>query len=168
MCVYLYISAIHPVLKSIIFYVKGAPRRKRPSAEAATLAEVINELVKTERSYVRKLHILKRSYAVPLRSFARDKDTAIIPQYEANTMFGNLDNIISANEAFLSDLESMLSRSGMKDASGIGDVLLRHVGPLCSSSEIHSMATLRLVQGNQDIRLLQTVLFQDRGSSVYF
>ncbi len=127
--------------------------------EAATLVEVINELVKTERSYVRKLNVLKRSYADPLRSFARAKDTAIIPPYEAKTMFGNLDSVIPANEAFLADLECMLSRNGMKDADGVGDVFLRHVGSLYSSSGIHSMAMLRLVQGTQDIRLLQTVLF---------
>ncbi|KAF8338748.1 uncharacterized protein EI90DRAFT_3038954 [Cantharellus anzutake] len=104
----------------------GVSKQKRPSAEVATLVEVLNELVRTERSYVRKLHVLKRSYADPLRSFARAKDTAIIPPYEAKTMFGNLDSIILANETLLADLELMLSPNGPKQVGGIGDVLLKH------------------------------------------
>lgn len=94
---------------------------------------MINELVKTERSYLRKLNILKKSYADPLRSFARTKDTAIIPPYEAKTMFGNLDSLIPASEAFLSDLERMLAPNGARMVGGVGDVTLKHVSitPSC-------------------------------------
>ena len=76
----------------------------------------------SERSYVRRLQILKNDYADPLRNFARSKDTAIIPTYEANTIFGNIDNLLPVNEAFLADLEKMSTVGRLE----IGDVVLRH------------------------------------------
>lgn len=92
----------------------------------SALADVINELVSTERSYVKRLQILKNDYADPLRKFAKNKDTAIIQPYEANTLFGNIDNLLPVNEAFLTDLEKMLAPNGAKTVGGIGDVALRH------------------------------------------
>ncbi|KAG6911239.1 hypothetical protein DXG01_003106 [Tephrocybe rancida] len=103
-----------------------ATQRQRALTDSSALSSVINEFVTSERSYVRKLQILKVDYADPLRSFARSKDTAIIPAYEANTLFGNIDNLLPVNEAFLTDLEKMLGPSGPKTVGGIGDVALRH------------------------------------------
>lgn len=77
-----------------------------------------------------KLRVLKTSYADPLRSFARNKDTAIIPAYEANTLFGNIDALVPANEAFLADLERMIAPNGKRTVGGIGDVTRKHVGNL--------------------------------------
>lgn len=90
------------------------------------LAAVVNELVTSERSYVKRLQILKHDYADPLRNFARSKETAIIPAYEAKTLFGNVDNFLPVNEAFLADLEIMLSPNGHQVVGGVGDVALRH------------------------------------------
>lgn len=90
------------------------------------LAAVINELVTSERSYVRRLQILKNDYADPLRKFARNKDTAIVPVYQANTLFGNIDNLLPVNEAFLTDLEKMIIPNGHQAVGGIGDVALKH------------------------------------------
>ena len=70
---------------------------------------MITELVTSERSYVRRLQILKNDYADPLRNFARSKETAILPAYEAKTLFGNIDNLLPVNEAFLTDLEKMMA-----------------------------------------------------------
>jgi hypothetical protein len=70
--------------------------------------------------------MLKNDYADPLRGFARSKETVIIPAYEANTLFGNIDNLIPVNEAFLADLEKMLAPNGPKTVGGVGDVALRH------------------------------------------
>ncbi|KAI0776132.1 hypothetical protein BD413DRAFT_261330 [Trametes elegans] len=89
------------------------------------LNEVIRELVSTERSYVKRLRILKTDYADPLRSFARSKETAIIPPYEAKTLFGNVDNLLPVNEAFLTDLEKM-EKMAHKGGPGVGDVALKH------------------------------------------
>ncbi|KAH9855021.1 hypothetical protein C2E23DRAFT_725243 [Lenzites betulinus] len=87
--------------------------------------EVLKELVSTERSYVKRLHMLKTDYADPLRSFARSKETAIIPPYEAKTLFGNIDNLLPVNEAFLTDLEKM-EKMAHKGGPGVGDVALKH------------------------------------------
>ena len=89
------------------------------------LNEVIKELVNTERTYVKRLRILKTDYADPLRSFARSKETAIIAAYEAKTLFGNIDQLLPVNEAFLTDLEKM-ERMAHKGGPGVGDVALRH------------------------------------------
>jgi len=90
------------------------------------LAAVINELVTSERSYIRRLQVLKTDYADPLRRFARNKDTAIIPVYQANTLFGNIDNILPVNEAFLTDLEKMIASNDSQPLRGVGDVALKH------------------------------------------
>ncbi|KAG6880357.1 hypothetical protein C0992_007768 [Termitomyces sp. T32_za158] len=103
-----------------------ATQRTRDLSDTTALSSVINELVTSERSYVRRLQILKNDYADPLRNFARSKDTAIIPTYEANTLFGNIDNLIPVNEAFLTDLEKMLGPNGPRTVGGVGDVALRH------------------------------------------
>ncbi|EGN93023.1 hypothetical protein SERLA73DRAFT_98341 [Serpula lacrymans var. lacrymans S7.3] len=104
----------------------GVHQRKRAMTNTSALADVINELVSTERSYVRRLRILKSEYADPLRSFSRSKSTAILPPYEAKTLFGNIDNLLPVNETFLTDLEKMLAPNGAKTVGGVGDVALRH------------------------------------------
>lgn len=94
--------------------------------ESPAIQDIINELVSTERSYVKRLHILKYDYADPLRTFARTKDTAIIAAYQAKTLFGNVDNLLPVNESFLADLEKMVAPDGPQNVGYIGDVVLRH------------------------------------------
>ncbi|KAH0839928.1 hypothetical protein J3R83DRAFT_882 [Lanmaoa asiatica] len=101
----------------------GEPQRKRSATDSSALSEVINELVNTERSYVKRLRTLKNDYADPLRQFSKSKSTAILPPYEAKTLFGNIDNLLPVNEAFLADLEKMIAPNGSRN---IGDVALRH------------------------------------------
>ncbi|KAI0692571.1 hypothetical protein BC835DRAFT_1416498 [Cytidiella melzeri] len=103
----------------------GLYSRKRANTINAALSDTINELVTTERTYVKRLRTLKSDYADPLRTFARSKDTAIIPSYEATTLFGNIDQLLPVNEAFLADLEMMLSPDG-DEVGGVGDVALAH------------------------------------------
>lgn len=89
----------------------------------------IRELVETERSYVRRLDALYNRYAQPLRQYARHRQQAIIPLYEAQRLFGNVGELLGANMAFLQELEA-LSQSD-EDATQlkqrIGDVTHRHV-----------------------------------------
>ncbi|KAH8094910.1 hypothetical protein BXZ70DRAFT_1066217 [Cristinia sonorae] len=94
--------------------------------DSSALPDVINEFVSTEQSYVKRLRILKTDYADPLRTFARSKSTAIIPPYEAKTLFGNIDQLLPVNEAFLEDLEKMMRPDGLRTVGGIGDVALKH------------------------------------------
>ena len=75
--------------------------------------------------------MLKHHYANPLRRFARSKDMVIIPAYEAKTLFGNINNLLPVNEAFLTDLERMAAPNGHKIVGGVGDVALRHFKELC-------------------------------------
>ncbi|KAI0050211.1 hypothetical protein FA95DRAFT_662337 [Auriscalpium vulgare] len=100
--------------------------RRRAMTDTSAIQDIINELVDTERSYVSRLKILKKNYADPLRSFATRKESMIIPAYEANTLFGNIDNIIPVNEALLADLEKMVAPDGPRMVGYIGDVMLRH------------------------------------------
>ncbi|KAJ3566313.1 hypothetical protein NP233_g7081 [Leucocoprinus birnbaumii] len=97
-------------------------QRQRKLTDTSALSSVINELVSSERTYVKRLQMLKNDYADPLRS----KETAIIPAYEAKTLFGNIDILLPVNEAFLADLEKMLALNGARTVGGVGDVALRH------------------------------------------
>lgn len=103
-----------------------AAQRKRALMDPEALMSVVTELVTSERSYVKRLQILKFDYADPLRNFARGKDTVIIPAYEAKTLFGNIDNLLPVNEAFLMDLERMIVPNGPQTVGGVGDVALKH------------------------------------------
>ncbi|VDB90118.1 unnamed protein product [Peniophora sp. CBMAI 1063] len=100
--------------------------RRRAMTNTSAIQDIINELVSTERSYVKRLRVLKHDYADPLRSYARSKETAIIPAYEANTLFGNIDALLPVNEAFLADLELMMASDGPQTVGDIGDIALRH------------------------------------------
>ncbi|KAG9050452.1 hypothetical protein FS837_005257 [Tulasnella sp. UAMH 9824] len=104
--------------------------RKRALTASTAFNDVLNELVATERSYVSRLKTLKLSYADPLRKFAKKKEEAILPLYEAKTLFGNIDAILPANEAFLADLEQMMTPEGPSTVGGVGDVALRHIRDL--------------------------------------
>ncbi|KAN0131381.1 hypothetical protein V8E53_010758 [Lactarius tabidus] len=95
-------------------------------ANASAIEDILNEFVNTERSYVKRLRTLKHDYADPLRTFARSKDTAIISLYDANVLFGNIDNLLPVNEALLADLEKMVSPEGPQTVGFIGDVARRH------------------------------------------
>jgi hypothetical protein len=50
----------------------------------------------------------------------------IIPPYEANVMFANIDSLVISAEAFCRDLLH-IDVSGRVSGQGIGDVCLRHV-----------------------------------------
>ncbi len=104
----------------------GPLQRKRALTNTSALTSVINELVSTERSYVQRIRTLKNDYADPLRKFSRSKETAIIPSYEAKTLFGNIDNLVPVNEAFLADLDAMMASNGEGPVGGIGDICLKH------------------------------------------
>ncbi|KAI0921011.1 hypothetical protein AcW2_006119 [Taiwanofungus camphoratus] len=114
-------SSMHSSLESITD-IPTSENRRRAMTNTSALADIIRELVTTERSYVVRLRTLKNDYADPLRMFSRNKDTAILPPYEAKTLFGNIDNLVPVNEAFLEDLEKMAVPNG----PGVGDVALRH------------------------------------------
>lgn len=92
---------------------------------------MLQELVRTEKSYVQRIEVMYQRYAVPLRQMARDRDTSIIPLYESQRLFGNIGEILGANMAFLRDLEEyMAARTRGTEEVGstrLGDIIYRNV-----------------------------------------
>ncbi|KAK6904572.1 hypothetical protein I203_105388 [Kwoniella mangroviensis CBS 8507] len=72
------------------------------------LNNLIEELVRTERSYLSRIHALK----------------TLIPPYEAKAMFANIEAIVPASAAFLTDLDAMMQSGRAEDT--VGDVCLKH------------------------------------------
>ena len=64
-------------------------------------------------------------YAGPLRFFAKQGNTVIIPKYHAKTLFGNIDAVLPAAQTFLSDLEELWTTG--QASTLLGDLCLRHV-----------------------------------------
>lgn len=95
----------------------------------ARFESLLRELVETERSYVRRIDALYNRYAQPLRQHARHRQTAIIPLYEAQRLFGNIGELLGANMAFLQDLESAAqSTNDMSQLKhSIGEIAHRHM-----------------------------------------
>jgi hypothetical protein len=65
---------------------------------------------------------------LPLRTLAKDRDTAIIPLYEAQRLFGNIGEILRANTIFLEALEGFLDmRNRRQESENLGDVVYNNV-----------------------------------------
>lgn len=107
------------------------PAENQPSGSGnpAKFESQVQELVETERSYVRRIDALYNRYAKPLRQRARDREGAIIPLYEAQRLFGNIGELLGANLAFLKEMEGLLQGQDGLDAlkSCIGEVVHRHM-----------------------------------------
>ncbi|WFD30744.1 hypothetical protein MSPP1_001768 [Malassezia sp. CBS 17886] len=114
------------------------PTSPAPSDAASVFSDVdaqvtralvlaFQELLTTERSYVRRIEALIDRYAVPLRQLALDKDTQIVPPAAAAAMFGNVADIVAANKLLLCELEVLREQGPCAMASSIGDVLLQNM-----------------------------------------
>ncbi|WOO83440.1 Rho guanine nucleotide exchange factor gef2 [Vanrija pseudolonga] len=113
------------------------------SSEMQTrLSAILDEFIKTERSYVARIKALKMSYADPLRHFAKQGYSVIVPMYEAKTLFSNIDVILPAAQSFLADLEAVWALGNA--AAQVGDVCLRHLKTL------KTIDPYRTYIGNQD------------------
>ncbi|CCF47991.1 hypothetical protein NDA11_002901 [Ustilago hordei] len=126
-------SSITAVSSSLAASSSPSTAHKLPTASKASeidparLFGRVQELIDTERSYVRRIDVLHQKYAIPLRTLAKDRDTAIIPLYEAQRLFGNIGEIAGANRAFLNDLERLASQGQDVLRAGLGDVLYNHM-----------------------------------------
>ena len=92
-----------------------------------------------------------QNYADPLRNFARQDFSKIIPMYEAKTLFTNIDAIVAASKLFLEDLEKMWASA--QGETTVGDICLRHVG----TPELTVVLITVPAQGPQDSRSLSHV-----------
>ncbi|GHJ88511.1 hypothetical protein NliqN6_4913 [Naganishia liquefaciens] len=109
----------------------GTPSKtdKAGKQDPIRLGKVVNELKETEQGYLRRISYLKTSYADPLRKFAKRKETTIIPLYEANVIFANIDNLVTSAEAFCRDL-MLVDLSGRVPGHGVGEICLKHLKEL--------------------------------------
>ncbi|TIA88129.1 hypothetical protein E3P99_02789 [Wallemia hederae] len=93
------------------------PPTKTPNLQS--FQQQLNELISTEKSYVKRINALKINYADPLRHFAKHKDTQIINHFDAKSLFANIDQILHINTAFLNELEHA-------NELNIGNICLSH------------------------------------------
>ncbi|CDU23628.1 uncharacterized protein SPSC_02257 [Sporisorium scitamineum] len=100
---------------------------KPSNVDPSRLFGRVQELIDTERSYVKRVDVLYQKYAIPLRTLAKNRETAIIPLYEAQRLFGNIGEIAGANRAFLNDLERLAAQDQDAFRAGLGDVLYNHM-----------------------------------------
>ncbi|BGP13295.1 hypothetical protein JCM10213v2_001214 [Rhodosporidiobolus nylandii] len=113
------------------------PQPSRPTTPGKTTRvdyekarQNLHELCVTEENYVRKLASLHKDYAVPLRTFSKKRETAIIPAFEATHLFGNLDELVPVAEGFARDLRDVavqLRKDKTRLPARFGEVVLRHV-----------------------------------------
>jgi hypothetical protein len=112
--------------------------------DAAKLPALVEELIKTEKSYISRIRALKlvrntvqlhwpQAYADPLRNFSKRADHMIIPPYEAKIIFANIDAVVHAAETFFQDLAGATVET-------VGAVCLQHVG-FYTASRSSSSAT---------------------------
>lgn len=120
-------SSITAVSSSSAASSSPSTSAKPSNIDPSRLFGRVQELIDTERSYVKRIDVLYHKYAVPLRTLAKDRDRAIIPLYEAQKLFGNIGEIAGANRAFLNDLERLASQGHQALLAGLGDVLYNHM-----------------------------------------
>ncbi|GAA6043638.1 hypothetical protein JCM8097_000848 [Rhodosporidiobolus ruineniae] len=104
----------------------GKPRK----VDYDKVRQSLHELWVTEESYLRKMSSLLKDYALPLRSFSRRRETAIIPGFEATRLFSNIEELVPVSEAFERDLKEIvgeLQRDRTRLPDGFGEMILRHV-----------------------------------------
>ncbi|WAR58547.1 hypothetical protein PtB15_5B781 [Puccinia triticina] len=80
----------------------------RPTTDQPAIVALFTELVVTERAYLKRIAALNQSYAIPLKTFSKSSQTKIIDKYEATSMFGKIDGVVSANTSLLDTLETCL------------------------------------------------------------
>ncbi|KAK4051263.1 hypothetical protein OIO90_004744 [Microbotryomycetes sp. JL221] len=79
------------------------PRKvARPDDQA--VRRHLRELHDTESSYLRKIESLDKHFARPLRTFARDKNTAVIDPFVAAQLFINIEQLVPVSRQFEQDL----------------------------------------------------------------
>ncbi|GAA5879250.1 hypothetical protein JCM16303_003134 [Sporobolomyces ruberrimus] len=103
---------------------------KPPKVDLDRVRQNLHELWVTEESYLRKIKSLLRDYALPLRSFSRKRETAIIPQFEATHLFINIEQLVPIAEAFERDLRAIdeeMRRDRSRLPSRFGETILSHV-----------------------------------------
>ncbi|GAA5984437.1 hypothetical protein JCM11641_000137 [Rhodosporidiobolus odoratus] len=103
---------------------------KTPKVDFDKVRQNLHELWVTEESYHRKMSSLLKDFALPLRAFSKKRETSIIPAFEANHLFINIEQLVPVSEALERDLRQLvgqMQRDKGRIPDGFGEVILRHV-----------------------------------------
>jgi len=89
--------------------------REKAEKRAARRLKILEEVLASERTYVKALQTLEKVYMVPLRMVADQPKGAIFKHEDLDAVFLNMDVIVKVNSDFLEQLEA--------DDSNYGQVL---------------------------------------------
>ncbi|KAM0788041.1 hypothetical protein ACM66B_006239 [Microbotryomycetes sp. NB124-2] len=109
---------------------KRATPRKQSKPDEAAVRRHLRELHDTEKSYLVKIQSLEKHFARPLRTFARDKNTAVIDTFSAAHLFINIEQLVPISQHFARDLAQVklfLTHTSKGLPPGFGDMILDNV-----------------------------------------
>jgi len=119
------------------------------SGQERARQSVIFELINTEQLYFRDLRILTDAFLRPIR------ERNVLTEEECKYLFGNLDEVVSASEKFMRDLEQLQQKDQLVE--GVGTTILNHVDTLrpafveyCSRTSIVIDFLNKLEENNQE------------------
>eukprot|EP01087_Luapelamoeba_hula_P006892 TRINITY_DN1699_c0_g1_i2.p1 TRINITY_DN1699_c0_g1~~TRINITY_DN1699_c0_g1_i2.p1 ORF type:complete len:913 (+),score=168.52 TRINITY_DN1699_c0_g1_i2:275-3013(+) len=96
---------------------KDAPPAQDTAKMARLRIKVVEELVETERMYIKDLEVLIKIFLFPLQAMA------FLPEQGISTIFSNVEILLNVNKEFLANLDAQLSQYGADDANlPLGDV----------------------------------------------
>ncbi|CAO3654692.1 unnamed protein product [Mucor fragilis] len=85
---------------------------------------LLDEFITTEANYLASLKTFVSLIVEPLRQRSKDRQTAIIGQYECANIFMNIDEIVQVTENFYNDL---IQFSANTQQQSLGDLCLYHM-----------------------------------------
>jgi Rho guanine nucleotide exchange factor 4 len=104
-------------------------------------AEVIKEIISTERDYVKHLHIIYEVFLLPL------KLRGIMTPEDVNVVFGNIEMCLSCNSQLLKDWDARTRHSNTKDEIIIlGEIFQKMVPDWYLTSNFFSLPTSKCTQ----------------------
>ena len=77
------------------------PKSTKEQSKEDKLKPICEELVQTERTYVKEIDAIVTVFLQPLRTRAQETDSSILTESEVNSIFGNIAEILQVNTALL-------------------------------------------------------------------
>eukprot|EP01119_Soliformovum_irregulare_P004244 TRINITY_DN1524_c2_g1_i1.p1 TRINITY_DN1524_c2_g1~~TRINITY_DN1524_c2_g1_i1.p1 ORF type:complete len:257 (+),score=63.58 TRINITY_DN1524_c2_g1_i1:49-819(+) len=82
---------------------------------------IVQELLSTERTYVRNLYILVKEFLLPLQNVL-GTDEEIISKKKVDRVFSNIEEVYNSNVRFLRELETRVTENWDDTSSTVGDL----------------------------------------------
>ncbi|KAI8334533.1 hypothetical protein EDC96DRAFT_525441 [Choanephora cucurbitarum] len=106
---------------------------------------LVEEFMHTEISYLNSLKTFKSCIVDPLRQGSKDKDQAILGQYECTNIFMNIDELIQVSENLCQNLLQF-----DPETRNLGDLLLSHMNNLgCYNRYLLGVHNARILNEKQ-------------------